>query len=144
MRIIFYKLAIDSTELPAGNGGYAAPKQGKCRLMTLDDIDRRTAAYAAVKNLIDELEACAGGSDRLSPGERQLIQRAAVLGALLEDTETRWIRSGSIDPKDYCTVINAQRRVLESIGLKRQVPRDVTPTLEQIAADIEAGREDAA
>jgi hypothetical protein len=112
--------------------------------MTLDDIDRRTAAYANVKHLIDELEASAGGTDRLSPGERQLIQRCAVLGALLEDTETRWIRSGAIDPKDYCTVINAQRRVLETLGLQRRPPRDVTPTLEQIAAEIEAHKQDAA
>jgi hypothetical protein len=36
------------------------------------------------------------------------------------------------------TVVNAQRRVLETIGLRRQ-PRDVTPSVAEYVAGIAAG-----
>jgi hypothetical protein len=117
----------DSAEIEAGNTADPPTKAtGKLRLLTLSDLDRRTAAYRECRKLIDEIETDLGGGDRLSTGERQLVQRAAVLGALLEDTESRWIEGQPIDPTSYCTVINAQRRVLESLGLQRRA-RDVTP-----------------
>jgi hypothetical protein len=33
----------------------------------------------------------------------------------------------------YCTLVNAQRRLLETVGLKR-VARDVTPSLQEYLA----------
>ena len=63
------------------------------------------------------------------------MQRAAVLGALLADVESRWVGGEPIDATTYCTVINAQRRVLESIGLHRK-PRDVTPSVAEYVASI--------
>jgi hypothetical protein len=99
---------------------------GKVRLLTLDHLDRRTGAYKKASDLIGSIESDLGGSEVLSIGERQLAQRAGVLGALLEDMETRWLGGEPIDPGSYCTVINAQRRLFETIGLKRN-PRDVAP-----------------
>lgn len=117
-----------------------ADRAGKIRLLSLDGLDRRTAAYRVTRKLIDEIEGDLGGSDRLSTGERQLVQRAAVLGAVLTDTESRWIKGAPIDTTAYCTVVNAQRRVLESIGLRRRM-RDVPSLhdyLESKAAEPEA------
>ena len=76
--------------------------------------------------MIDEIEGDLGGGDRLSTAERQLVQRAAVLGAVLTDAESRWIDGEPIDPVTYCTIVNAQRRVFETVGLHRRA-RDVTP-----------------
>jgi hypothetical protein len=77
------------------------------------------------------MEVDAGGSDRLSTGERQIIQRAAITGAVLEDIEARWLEGEPLDAALYATLGNAQRRLLETVGLRR-VPRDVTPSLADI------------
>src|SRR5262249_29679916 len=103
-------------------------RRNTTRFITFENMDRRCGAYRETKRLIDELEADLGGADQLSTGERQLVQHGAVLGAVLTDMEARWINGEPIDPAAYCTVVNAQRRVFESIGLRRR-PRDVTPTL---------------
>ena len=116
----------DTVQMDAISTAAPPPKAaGKLRLLTLADVDRRTAAYAATRKLIDGMEGDLGGADRLSTGERQLVQRAAVLGAVLTDTESRWVAGEPIDPTVYCTVVNAQRRVLETIGLSRR-QRDVS------------------
>jgi hypothetical protein len=130
-------LSVDSVQVAAIK---TADRAGKARLTSIDDLDRRTAAYRQTRRLIDEIEGDLGGADRLSPGERQLVQRAAVLGAVLTDTESRWIEGEPIDTTAYCTVVNAQRRVLESIGLRRRM-RDVPSLhdyLESKAAEPEA------
>ena len=67
-----------------------------------------------------------GGADRLSEGSRQLVQRAAVLGAYIENCEARWLGGEVVDLSDYLAAINAQRRVLATIGLDRRA-RNVTP-----------------
>jgi hypothetical protein len=113
---------------PRNHDGTFAPTVidgGKVRLMTLADLDRRTgAAYRAhtmVKAIMEDL----GGADRLSTGERSLVQRVALLDALAADFETRWLLGQSIDTGTLCAIGNAERRLLESIGLRRR-PRDVT------------------
>jgi hypothetical protein len=87
-------------------------------------------------DLISAIEADLGGADRLSTGERQLIQRAAVTGAMLEDQEARWLSGKDIDPALYAALGNAQRRMFEAVGIKRQ-PRDVTPKLREYLGNIE-------
>jgi hypothetical protein len=102
--------------------------RGKTRLITLSAIDGRTKAMVKVRELTVAIENDLGGADRLTQGQRQLVQRAAVLGALIEDTEARWAAGDAIDIAGYLSAINAQRRVLATLGLQR-VPRDVTPSL---------------
>jgi hypothetical protein len=106
------------------------------RLVTFETLDRRCVAYRETKRLIDEIEGDLGGADRLSTGERQLVQHGAVLGAVLTDMEARWMAGQPLDPTTYCTVVNAQRRVFESIGLRRR-PRDVTPSVSTYLGNIE-------
>jgi hypothetical protein len=115
-------MSADAAEIRAGNGG------GKIRLLSLHDLDRRTAAYRRTVDLIEQIETDAGGHDRLSTGERQIIQRIALTCTLTEHLEARWLSGGEIDPALYCTLANAQKRLLELVGLRR-VPRDVTPSL---------------
>jgi hypothetical protein len=110
-----------------------APKlRGKLRLMTLSAIDGRTRSMQRVRSLMAAIEADLGGSDHLTLGQRQLCQRAAVLGALIEDLEARWAAGEVIGVGDYLAAINAQRRVLATLGLQR-VARDVTDLNEYLA-----------
>lgn len=112
---------------------------GKFRLLTLDQLDGRTAAAKRARELIEAIEADLGGGDRLSEGSRQLIQRAAVLGTFIESCEAQWLRGEEVALADYLAAINAQRRVLATVGFERRA-RDVTPTLAEYLANEKAAR----
>jgi hypothetical protein len=87
---------------------------GKLRgLMTIDDLDGRTLAARRAKDLIAAIEDDMGGDITVS--QRQLIQHAAILGAMVEDLATRWLLGEKIDQANYALLINAQRRVLGAL-----------------------------
>src|SRR5262245_32415489 len=108
-------------------------RPAKSKLSTLAELDHRTTSARMARNLIADLTSDLGGSDVVSAAERQIIQRAAITGAILEDMEAQWLAGGQIDFAIYLPLANMQRRQLESIGLKR-APRDVT-SLGQILRD---------
>lgn len=107
---------------------------GKVRLRSLNDLDGRTGAAKRTRALIAAIESDLGGADRLSAGEREIAQRAALVGAVLEDAETAWLSGQPLDIAAYTTLANTQSRLLKLLGLQRR-PRDATPAL---AAYIEA------
>ena len=124
--------AADVTGMPGQSNGAPPPKRrrhwrpsGKTRLRTLDELDGRTHAAQHAKELVSRLVVDLGGSQQVTVGRHELIKRAAVLGALIEDCEVRWLRKEPVEINDYLAAINAQRRVLVSIGLERRA-RDVT------------------
>ena len=98
------------------------PKQ---RFLTLDALDERTSAYTATVKLIDTLATDMGGHDQMSEGERQLVTRAALLGAIVADFETKWVAGQQIPLSEYLSAVNVQRRVLATLGLERR-QKDVT------------------
>jgi hypothetical protein len=100
----------------------------KARLLTLGDMDGRTAAAKNVRALIADIESDLGGADRLSAGEREIVQRAALASAVLQDMEAHWLSGRSLDIASYTTLANTQSRLLKLLGLERR-PRDVTPDL---------------
>jgi hypothetical protein len=112
-------------EKPAGTVGMHGSPLPKVRLLTLEHLDGRTAAARLVRDLVAAMEEDLGGSDRLTAGQHQLVQRAAVLGAFIENCEARWIAGEQFDTAEYLAAINVQRRVLVTIGLSRRA-RDVT------------------
>ena len=127
----------DGTETDAKN---RANKGGKVRLLSLSNLDRRTNAARNALALRDAFLADLGGEDRASTGHRELAQRGAILGAMLEDQEARWLRGDGVELAEYCTLVNAQRRVLADIGLERR-PRDITPNLADYLATKAGGDE---
>jgi hypothetical protein len=127
-------LPTDSTEISADTTQMPHRQRQKARLKTLDDIDGRTLAAKRARSIVAAIQSDVGTD--LSEAERQLAQRAGILGAVLEDSETRWIAGEPFDAALYCTVVNAQRRVLETLGIRR-VPRDVTPLRERLALESE-------
>ena len=106
-----------------------------CRLLTLESIDRRTAAYRETAQLIAEIQSDLGGAENISAAEKQMIQHASVLGAIANDMETKYLLGRPIDLVVLCRVLNAQRRAFDAIGYKRR-QRDVTPTLESFLGKL--------
>jgi hypothetical protein len=103
-------------------------RAGKVRLLTLDALDQRCAATQAARQLIGSLTISLGGDEALSAGEQQLIERAALLTAVIRDYEIRWLSREPVPMSDYLAAVNTLRRVLVSLGLRKRV-RDVTPSV---------------
>lgn len=127
-------------------------RKGKLRLLTLDLLDARTAAYAGARKSIERLSVDMGGDDRLSEGEKQLIQHAAIIGAIATDFETCWVAGQpcvvagqKIEFSDYLQAAKTQCRLLVAAGSGgiRRIPRDVADQslaeiLRQGAEEVEA------
>jgi hypothetical protein len=96
-------------------------------MLTLADLDQRTRAYKQAVSLKSGFLSDLGGEDRATMAQRELAQRGAVLGAMLEDQEVKWLAGAPVELDKYCTLVNAQRRVLADIGLERRA-RDVSPS----------------
>jgi hypothetical protein len=120
----------DPTLAQQANGAGAArlprrarTRQGKVRLLTLDVLDARTAAAQAARELIAQLAADlypGEGEDQLTAGERQLVHRAALTGAIAADFEARWVIGQDVALADYLQAVNVQRRVLATLGIERR------------------------
>jgi hypothetical protein len=118
------------TGLPFGSGpGKRHDGPPKKRLLTLEDLDRRTKAAQRALELHEQLVAERGGPESLSVLRHEMTRSVAVLTAMIEDMQARWLRGDKIDPAAIATLLNARRREAELIGLDPQ-PRDVTPSLQ--------------
>jgi hypothetical protein len=107
-----------------GNPGRSAVTNGK-KLLPINDL--RGATFRRYRDVYQAVCVDLGGVDMLSEGEKQLARRVATLSAKAELLESQWVTDESkFDVASYCTLVNCLRRVLETIGLKRQM-RDITP-----------------
>jgi hypothetical protein len=129
------KTAPKYPEIQTKHEADAGQADGKYRLLTLDGLDARTAAYRETRRLIDEVESDLGGVENISAMERQMVQHGAVLGAIAADLEAQYLKGRRIDLVSLCTVLNAQRRAFDAIGYKRR-QRDVTPSLQGFLNDL--------
>ena len=92
----------DAVQQPCGADAVVLPRQtrtrqGRARLLTLDHLDQRTAAAKAARNLVTHLTSDLGGDDQLSAGERELVKRAALCGAIVADFEARWVAGQPVE-----------------------------------------------
>ena len=78
-----------------------------------------------------------GGEDMITEPEKMLIRRIAVFEAEMNLMEAKIAseRQAKRDPDEkfidlYSRLVNAQRRLLETVGMKR-VPRTIVPSLEE-------------
>jgi hypothetical protein len=123
----------DTPEVNAEKVPDAAKPGGKVRLLSLDDMDRRTNAYRRCAELIAHVERDLGGPGRLSNAQQQLIRHAALTTGMIEDLGSRWLSGETIDPTMFATLTNSARRLFETVGLQR-VPREVVPTVDRYLA----------
>ena len=101
-------------------------RAGKPRLRSLDELDSRTAAARKAQQMVSSLVSDLGGDP--TTAERQIAQRAALLSAMLEDAEARWVTGETIDLSEYGFLANTQRRLLVTLGLDRRA-KDITPSV---------------
>jgi hypothetical protein len=139
---------MDSTTIPSRNGpdppakraGSYPPKPAASKLRglkTLNQIDGRTFASKRAHQLIRALSLDISPGGDLTESMKQLIQRAAILGALIESSEAQWLAGDAVDLNAYFMAVNSQRRILITLGLDRRT-RDVTPPLAQYLAERSA------
>jgi hypothetical protein len=108
----------------------------KSSLLTLKGLGYRSPAYRATKRLVREIEADLGGAENLTAMERQMVQHGAVLGAIAQDYEARYLMGRMPDLLILCRVLKAQRSCFDAVGYRRR-QRDVTPpTLEHFLGEL--------
>ena len=109
--------------------------------LSLSDLDRRTSAYKKTAETIDAVEVDCGGADMLSTAERSIIRHAALAGAMIEDLGARWLAGEPIDPALFSTLSNCERRLYETIGIKRRA-REIIPDPLEYAREHALASED--
>jgi hypothetical protein len=82
----------------------------KTKLTSLSELDGRTAAARQVRDTISGIEADLGGTDAISTARRQIIENAAVLGAVVQDMGAKWMSGEQVDLNLYSTLSNTRRR----------------------------------
>lgn len=100
-------------------------------------IDGRGMWSRRLRDLIARYSSDAGGDNAISEGERSIIRRIATLQCALERMEAQFaLDEGDATPgqlDQYQRLANSQRRLIETMGLRRRA-RDVTPDLQDYLA----------
>lgn len=134
-------MASDDCELDAGNGSDASRRYStRTRLLSLDDLDRRTRAFQTAKETKDSIVGDLGGEDQLSTLELIQAENAAVDAAVLRDLQVRWLRGEEIEAAVLATIENVFNRTAAALGTKRRT-RDVIPGLKEYSAARQAHAE---
>lgn len=97
------------------------------RALFVEGGDERSPFARRFRDLVASHAGDLGGVENLSEAERSLIRRAAALGVQCEALEAAMSRGEHIDLDLFGRLAGHQRRVLETLGIRR-VARDVTPT----------------
>ena len=107
------------------------------RLTTLAELDGRTIAARQVRETIESIQSDHGG--QMTTAMQKVAETAAVTTAMVNDMAAKWLNGEEIDPGLFCTLANAQRRLFETLGFDRTA-KDVTPSIDEIAQQIEASK----
>jgi hypothetical protein len=106
------------------------------------DADGRSAWGRRMRDLIHLHLSDLGGADATSEAEKSIIRRVAVLTCELERMEAVFAEAGASTPEEldlYNRTAGNMRRLLEAVGLERR-SKDITPSLDDIAAEIQASK----
>jgi hypothetical protein len=123
--------------MPAGSD-----TDGKARLLSLENLDNRTASARRAHTLIAELTTDLGGD--LSAAQTVLTRRVAAAVAIAEHLEVVWLKGGEICIAELTTLLNSISRICAQLGLRR-VPKDVgSKSIEQYVAEVIAEKHAAA
>jgi hypothetical protein len=124
------ELASEKAEKPPGRLGTAAdlprgprtddPPPSKVRLVTMQDLDRRTKAAQIALETKDAIMADLGGEDRLSTLEKIMVENAAMSAAVLRDAHVRWMQGKPVPVSELATLENTFNRTAQALGLSRR------------------------
>jgi hypothetical protein len=128
------KLSRDTLTMRAGNG------RGKIRLLTRQSLDGRTKARKQFDAIAEGIAEDLGGSARLSTVQRHLVEAFAGCAIILQAINARILLGEAVDVADQSSAASTLVRIAMRLGVDR-VPRDVTPSLDDIAAEIAEKRD---
>ena len=94
---------------------------------TTEPVDGRSMASRRFRDILGQIVADLGGSDRLSEAQRQLCRRVALMCWECERLEARSIAGAQIDLDVFGQLSDRIGRAVQRLGLRR-VPRNVTPS----------------
>lgn len=78
------------------------------RLKTFDAMDGRTHAVLRARAIMSDLESDLGGADNITAAEKQIVQHASVLAAILEHRECQWLAGEEINVNEHLAGVNCQ------------------------------------
>ena len=116
----------------------AVKSGGKLQLKTLATLDGRTLAARHAEQKMRAMERDLAGGAELSTAAKELVQHACVLSAMIESDETAWMAGKPVDVSVLLAAINAQRRVLSTLGLERRARSVNAKSLDDILAEMNA------
>jgi hypothetical protein len=130
-------MPIDSDDIEAKPRRVRQPV--KARLLRLSDLDKRTLAAKRAFQLRDAILSERGGAELMGVLRAAIANDVAVTSVMIEHEQAKWLAGESVDVGQLATLINVRRRDCEAIGLdpKRDI-KDVTPSLDDIAAELAA------
>ena len=127
----------DRVNTSMADQSHSGVRNGKTRLLSLDDLDRRTKAFQVAHDTKHAIIADLGGAERLSMLELIQVENAAVDAAVLRDLQVRWLRGKEVEATVLATVENVFNRTAAMLGTKRRT-KDVVPSIEQYAPHLRA------
>jgi hypothetical protein len=107
-----------ATELEARHVPQGRRDRNRARLLSFEDLDKRRRSAQLVLQVEAAIVSDLGGD--LTEVERQLVRRAAILGAVLEDAESKWIEGSPLNLQDYCNATSTLKRICQVIGITRR------------------------
>lgn len=128
-------MTIEAIEIDAESRADASTKRnGKARLLSLNDLDGRTAAAQFVRDTCASIISdIAGEESELSTLERTAVENVALTAAMIRDAGVRWLKGEPMDPATIATLTNTFNRTAAMLGWQRRA-KDVTPTLGEYLA----------
>lgn len=105
----------------------------------LPDVDGRSVIARRYRDITRAILVDQGGVEQCSESRQQLICRFAAAAVLAEQLESRLANGEQIDIQEHATLSSTLVRLAQRIGIDR-VAKDVTPSIADIVAEIEAGK----
>ena len=106
----------------------AVPKRPHSRMRRLmlhsvHDLDGRSRAARRAKAVVAELVQALGGTDVVTPAQRQAAERAAMFTAIAEDLAARQLAGQSVCLDEVLRAEGVARRAVQAILANRPEPK---------------------
>ena len=116
---------IDTMVTPIRDPYAVKPRNNRSKVsngsrLFVEPIDGRTATGRRFRDLLGDFTSDLGGLAQLSEGQKQLVRRSSLIGALCEKLEVDAVlEKATFDLDGYIVLTNCQRRLCETLGLRR-------------------------
>ena len=103
-------------------------RRGKDRLLTRENLDRRSKAAQQFDAIARGITGDLGGEDQLSTVQRHLVEAFAGVACQVNDLNARLLLGEKIDVIEHSQAISTMVRIASRLGIRR-ICKDVSPSL---------------